>query len=231
MGLNMLFLNGHARKTGDNAVSPVVGVMLMLAVTIIIASVVSAFAGNAISGTQKAPSANTEIHIRNGGTYDTSYFSIQILGASEPIATKNLKLVTSWSAADGSGAVITGGNTTYARQAVANTDDGSVLVTSFGVPTGFGAGVGDWADATSHPAGAQWGNYTWLAGTTCSDSPSSDYGTSDYEYSGTHAGLDPLQAILGGKWNALRQGDLVTVRVIHIPSGKAIVDQQVAVEG
>ena len=134
-------------------------------------------------------------------------------------ATKNLKLVTSWSAADGSGAVITGGNTTYARQAVANTDDGSVLVTSFGVPTGFGAGVGDWADATSHPAGAHWGNYTWLAGTTCSDSPSSDYGTSDYEYSGTHAGLDPMQAILGGKWNALRQGDLVTVRVIHIPSG------------
>jgi archaeal type IV pilus assembly protein PilA len=41
-----------------DAVSPVVGVMLMIVVTIIIAAVVSAFAGGAIGNTQKTPQAN-----------------------------------------------------------------------------------------------------------------------------------------------------------------------------
>jgi len=55
----------------DSAVSPVVGVMLMLVVTIIIAAVVSAFAGG-LSGSQtKTPQATIvadEFHV--GGTYD-----------------------------------------------------------------------------------------------------------------------------------------------------------------
>jgi FlaG/FlaF family flagellin (archaellin) len=41
----------------EQAVSPVVGVMLMLVVTIIIAALVSAFSGGAVSGNQKAPQA------------------------------------------------------------------------------------------------------------------------------------------------------------------------------
>lgn len=41
----------------DHAVSPVIGVMLMLVVTIIIAAMVSAFTGGSVSGSQKAPSA------------------------------------------------------------------------------------------------------------------------------------------------------------------------------
>ncbi len=42
----------------DNAVSPVVGVMLMLVVTIIIAAVVSAFAGGMASSQEKVPQAS-----------------------------------------------------------------------------------------------------------------------------------------------------------------------------
>ena len=44
-------------KTQENAISPVVGVMLMLVVTIIIAAIVSAFAGGAVSGQKKIPQA------------------------------------------------------------------------------------------------------------------------------------------------------------------------------
>jgi FlaG/FlaF family flagellin (archaellin) len=44
----------------SDAVSPVVGVMLMLVVTIIIAAVVSAFAGGMADGTDKAPQATIE---------------------------------------------------------------------------------------------------------------------------------------------------------------------------
>ena len=42
----------------DDAVSPVIGVMLMLVVTIIIAAVVSSFAGGLAGDTQKAPQAS-----------------------------------------------------------------------------------------------------------------------------------------------------------------------------
>ncbi|OPX71138.1 MAG: hypothetical protein A4E36_00158 [Methanoregulaceae archaeon PtaB.Bin009] len=48
----------------ETAVSPVVGVMLMLVVTIIIAAVVSAFSGGLSQGTSKAPqiSLGAEVH-------------------------------------------------------------------------------------------------------------------------------------------------------------------------
>lgn len=45
----------------DTAVSPVVGVMLMLVVTIIIAAVVSAFAGGMSDGTRKAPQSSVSV--------------------------------------------------------------------------------------------------------------------------------------------------------------------------
>ncbi|MFA5332679.1 MAG: type IV pilin N-terminal domain-containing protein [Methanoregula sp.] len=47
-------------QRNEHAVSPVVGVMLMLVVTIIIAAVVSAFAGSTVSGTDKAPQATVQ---------------------------------------------------------------------------------------------------------------------------------------------------------------------------
>jgi FlaG/FlaF family flagellin (archaellin) len=61
----------------DSAVSPVVGVMLMLVVTIIIAAVVSAFAGGLGGSQVKTPQATIvadEFHI--GGTYDLTNQSL-----------------------------------------------------------------------------------------------------------------------------------------------------------
>jgi hypothetical protein len=54
--------------TTENAVSPVVGVMLMLVVVIIIAAVVSAFAGGSVSGVKKVPQATItgKFSISNG---------------------------------------------------------------------------------------------------------------------------------------------------------------------
>lgn len=45
------------KKTNQEAVSPVIGVMLMLVVTIIIAAVVSAYAGSTVASSQKSPQA------------------------------------------------------------------------------------------------------------------------------------------------------------------------------
>jgi len=56
------------RKPYENAVSPVVGVMLMLVVVIIIAAVVSAFAGGSVSGVKKVPQSTItgKFSIANG---------------------------------------------------------------------------------------------------------------------------------------------------------------------
>ena len=42
---------------------------------------------------------------------------------------------------------------------------------------------------------------------------------------------DEMQAVLGSNWNVLRPGDIVNVKVIHIPSGKTIWQGDVPVEG
>lgn len=74
-------------KRGDDAVSPVVAVMLMLVVTIIIAAVVSTMAGGLFSTRSPAPtiSAVTEYSLSNG-------LSIDVLSVSEAIDTADLEL-------------------------------------------------------------------------------------------------------------------------------------------
>ncbi|WP_052418805.1 type IV pilin [Methanolacinia paynteri] len=84
-------------QESDCAVSPVVGVMLMLVVTIIIAAVVSGFAGGLIDGgSQKTPTLSMDVSIANSGTYHDSGFHALVTGVSEPINTSDLKLITSW---------------------------------------------------------------------------------------------------------------------------------------
>lgn len=54
----------------DSAVSPVIGILLMLVVTVIIAAVVSTFAGNLVQGQQNVPTAhiNGVFSVQNGFT-------------------------------------------------------------------------------------------------------------------------------------------------------------------
>ena len=70
----------------DEAVSPVVGVMLMLVVTIIIAAIVSGFAGGLAGGTEKAPQASivaSEVVVNEA--YDSNTVNNM---APHPIANK-----------------------------------------------------------------------------------------------------------------------------------------------
>jgi len=88
-------------KKNEHAVSPVVGVMLMLVVTIIIAAVVSAFAGGLAVGKEKAPQVSLETHIKlTGGMAGAPSMIIKHLGG-DSINTKNIKIVTSWANSTG----------------------------------------------------------------------------------------------------------------------------------
>jgi len=141
------------RKTGEIecAVSPVVGVMLMLVVTIIIAAVVSAFSGGLVGGNnQKTPTLAMDVKIVNSSSTGTT-FSATILGISDPVQTKYLKIATSWAKNITSGAVY-GGNTTSTTGATA--------------PYGFGPGItGNTTLTSPYNPNQYFGNYTLMQGT------------------------------------------------------------------
>ncbi len=75
----MIRIKNRKIREHEDAVSPVVGVMLMLVVTIIIAAVVSGFAGGLIGGSnQKTPTLVMDVKITNTGNAATSSF-LQLL--------------------------------------------------------------------------------------------------------------------------------------------------------
>lgn len=141
--------NMISKMESDVAVSPVVGVMLMLVVTIIIAAVVSAFSGGLMSSQEKAPLLTMDVHITNNGFWSGSAFSARVTGVESAVPTKDLKIVTSWNHVFTNGTRVTGGatvvpnqNNTYLHwspsRGTANMND------YWGVaPWGYGMGVGD----------------------------------------------------------------------------------------
>jgi archaeal type IV pilus assembly protein PilA len=164
-----------SREKGEDAVSPVVGVMLMLVVTLIIAAVVSGFAGGLIKGTKESPDLTMEVHIVNTGTYLGSGFYATVLGSSEAISTSDLKLVTTWSTTDKDsasstyGKIIHGGNTSAGgiRNVGYTTYKGAYANTA---PYGYGTGAG--TASAQNPTLAEekpnewFGNYSLIQGTS-----------------------------------------------------------------
>jgi len=138
----------RTRKTGDSAVSPVVGVMLMLIVVIIIAAVVSGFAGNLVGGAnKKVPSLAMNLVIANSGNWEDSYFKGEVTSTSAPIPTRDLKIVTSWQKTLINGTVLNGGATTTPgivnTNLVYDTHSGGYDLWRLTVPYGYGPGVGN----------------------------------------------------------------------------------------
>jgi FlaG/FlaF family flagellin (archaellin) len=84
----------------ENAVSPVVGVMLMLVVTIIIAAVVSAFAGGLAGTTETPPQASIAVKTGYGWNFygdaiDRNVFDITFEHLSgDPINTRDIEIIT-----------------------------------------------------------------------------------------------------------------------------------------
>lgn len=73
------------------AVSPVIGVMLMLVVTIIVAAAVSAYAGGMVSDQEETPTVQLNVQLKSGD--DAQRFVITHLGG-DPLDTGDLKIIT-----------------------------------------------------------------------------------------------------------------------------------------
>ena len=246
-------MKNHYQKQ-ESGVSPVVGVMLMLVVTIIIAAVVSAFAGGLSTGQKDVPKASFQTTIKNGGGWGNSMFDMRVLATDKGIPTKDIKIVTSWTSKDGySNYTVITGPSPGAPNTI--TTGGTKRYHS---PVGHGEGVS--RDTPDNPggsslngtpmAGEYWvtqhfGNYSLVAGTSMHNSPAGSmtagnpgYGqTSTTKYQYTYGAtfletdVDGMMAILGRDWNHLRGGDVVSVKLIHIPSQKVLYDENIVVEG
>jgi archaeal type IV pilus assembly protein PilA len=233
-------------ESDERAVSPVVGVMLMLVVTIIIAAVVSAFAGGLGGTQQKTPAAVLDINIHSlenqgampgygSGYYIPTMTITEISGDALP--TKDLKITTSFTNSSGttftgnlSGEVAVTGNdgwNSYTSSQYAgvlylsdiNRFGWAVQNTDHGFKGWFGnsSAVLQPGDTLTTPA-QYCGNYNDNTG------PSSPHTNPGMNYL---LGFDVTeQEKVGG----FGPGSVVEVKILHTPSGKMIADQKVVVE-
>jgi archaeal type IV pilus assembly protein PilA len=204
----------HRSSELEHAVSPVVGVMLMLVVTIIIAAVVSAFAGGLGSDTQKAPQASIDVKIKTAadntmsGTGTIMTFT-ELSG--DPIPTKDLAIVTYYQNKAG---------TIYKNKQGATSPaidiDGYSKTTRVPFINDMRYGY-----SGNNPA-KDFGNYTWKTGDVLS--------------TGTTAGTAYLLAINSTTTpytiadKDFGPGSIVDVKILHVPSGQYIFDKEVSVQ-
>jgi len=239
-------MEDRKRTVQEHAVSPVVGVMLMLVVTIIIAAVVSAFSGGMSSSQTATPTAVLDVHIHalenaggmppwGSGYYVPTMTIKEISGDTLP--TKDLKIVTYYTNTSGttlvgnlSGQPAVGGQAGW--NAFGSTQYSGVLVFSdqnrFGddgyirdSSNGFGAWFGN-TSAVLRP-----GDLLTTAAAYCGNYDDNTDATDPHDNPGMNYlfGFDVTDPVHGFK-----QGSVVEVKIIHSPSGKAVFDRDVIVE-
>jgi archaeal type IV pilus assembly protein PilA len=214
MGSGRKTMNKVKNQNQDSAVSPVVGVMLMLVVTIIIAAVVSAFAGGLSSGTQKAPQASIDVKIKTGmddtmGGTNTVMTFTELSG--DPIPTKDLAIVTYYQNKAG---MVYKNKQTATSLATDLYGYGSTTRVPFINDMRYGY-------SGNNPA-KDFGNYTWKTGDVLS--------------TGSTAGTAQLLAINSStipytiKESDFGSGSIVDVKILHVPSGQYIFNKEVSVQ-
>lgn len=194
----------------EEAVSPVIGVMLMLVVTIIIAAVVSGFAGGLSSSTQKAPQAAIDVKIISGdsgmGGIDW-VMSFEHLGG-DPILTKDLAIITYWTNSTG---YIYKNEQTFSSE---KTDLYPVVWPGFTTRVPY---LQDLSKGWANEPQMHFGNITWMSG--------------DILSTGTTAGTVALLGIDDGSGEfsdpGFGRGSVVDVKMLHVPSNGFIYDKEV----
>lgn len=182
------------------AVSPVIGIMLMLVVTVILAAAVSSTSTGLMKSSEAAPMAVFDVKVvkdvedRWGNVI--SYIQIkQVTGDSIP--TNNLKMVVT---ANGTiTETLPNSNLVNYENTVWGT------ITTGSAPFLNNPGVGYYGNPK-----VDFGNYTLRPGVTMVADQSSNY-----------EGNTSLKTVIGN-WDELSKGDFINVKIIHLPTQKVI---------
>jgi archaeal type IV pilus assembly protein PilA len=234
--LNHRIPSSHNRdvpRRNDGGVSPVVGVMLMLAVTIMIAAIVSAAAGG-LSGTEKkAPSAILDVTIYSSHDYNGySVPSMTIKHISgNVLPTKDLSIVTYFR--NPSTGMMNKGNLS-GQHGVAGDSSWT------GYPSSQYCGVMFINDENrfgikNNPiTNANTGNDNWFGNSLATFGPG-DILVTPAQFCGPasprNTGMEYLfPGVDFSHPDEFPPGSPVNVRIIHLPSGQVIYDRDVNIE-
>lgn len=109
------------KSNKEDAVSPVIGVMLMLVVTIVIAALVSSFASGITTSQDRAPVVTLDVKISAAEGGMSKYVQIEHLGG-ETLKLGEVRIVTSYTFPE----KYANSKTTHAFKTIRHTIDGSV---------------------------------------------------------------------------------------------------------
>ncbi|MDI3539190.1 MAG: archaeal type pilus assembly protein PilA [Methanolobus sp.] len=199
------------------AVSPVIGIMLMLVVTVILAAAVSSTSTGLMKSTEAAPMAVFDVKVaKDVNPNDVNSYMVIKQVTGDAIQTKDLKIVTTNTKANGIQIreKFPGENNTYGGRAVGN------------VPYWNNVGKGYFGAN----ADVDFGNYTLKPGVsmTAQDYYGDDLGVWDGADYDTTSGLGQMQDMFAD-WDSVSKGDFVNVKIIHMPSNKVIFSSDVEV--
>jgi archaeal type IV pilus assembly protein PilA len=216
-------------KNTDEGVSPVVGVMLMLSVTVIIAAIVSAAAGG-LSGTEKkAPSTILEVHFydnRSYGSFSADTMTIEHVSGN-PLQTKDLSITTYFR--NESGQLVKG--YLIGEKAVTGND----VWGNFGSSTYSGVLFINDQDRFGSPLRGSDSGYTSWFGNASAVLMPGDILVTPAQYCGPSSphknpGLNYILNIdTTDPDSGYRAGAVITTKIVHIPSGQLIFDKDVVV--
>lgn len=209
------------------AVSPVIGIMLMLVVTVILAAAVSSTSTGMMKSSDPAPTAVFDVKVAKtpSGTMGNSYIVIKEV-TGDAIQTKDLKIVTTNPNANG---------TKIREKLPSQSIDYYYDWGSWGTGT-YEGNVPYWNNMALGGFGnnpdVDFGNYTLKPGIsmTAQSSVSEHVATwnataGNYD---TPSGIGLMQDMFAD-WDSISNGDFVNVKIIHIPSGKVIFASNVEV--
>jgi archaeal type IV pilus assembly protein PilA len=223
------------RMWHDGGVSPVVGVMLMLAVTVMIAALVSAAAGGLNSSDRKAPSTLLDVAIyslQDYGSYSVPTMTILSVSGNV-LPTRDLKIITYYTTPAGklvkgtlgSQVAVAGDNAWAASTFTASRYSGvlyirddnrfgnlSIQDSKGGRENWFGNGT-----ATLGP-----GDILVTPGQYCGP-PNTDGKNPAMQYLFPGVDFDPVK-------KEFPAGSPVSVKIIHIPSGQVLFDKEVIIQ-
>lgn len=216
------------RKT-EEGVSPVVGVMLMLSVTVIIAAIVSAAAGGLSGSEKKAPSSILEVRYYDNlsfGSFSAHAMTIEHVSGNT-LQTKDLSITTYFRNDSGqlTKGYLVGENAVAGDDAWSEFNSGTYSGVLF---------INDQDRFGSPLRSSETGNKNWF-GNTSAVLMAGDTLVTPARFCGPsqphkNPGLDYiLNFDTTDPDNGYRAGAVIQTKIVHLPSGQVIFDKDVVV--
>lgn len=223
------------QKKSEDAVSPVIGVMLMVVITVVIAGVIAAFGTSMVGNTEPAPSAVLDVEIINfdnqmdGGDYPNLMapdFRITHL-SGDPIDTGDIEIRFSWTDSDK-----VKHSSTYSATSVEGVDVMYLEVPNAGIDVNPGSG-------SSKLKGIPFGEAELETGYTIKtvskalgnvQAGETEHKKSKYMDYIFNNGQENPAGTTNGVMDWLEKGTKVDVTILHIPSNSIIYDKAVIVK-